>query len=502
MGYRYARITLPSSAAIHDIKSIPISSVQVQTGTFECDSPLVNRLVMNTLWSQRSNFIEVPTDCPQRDERLGWTGDAQVFAGTACYLHDSHTFLNKWLNDVLAEQTEEGAIPHVVPNPVRCNSTHFSNFVGSTGWGDVIHVLPLTLWEHYGDRDALMRAFPAMQRWIDYVWSISDGPIVRPPREWEKRGFSFGDWLQPSGRTDKPNATMGDDAAATIYLYIALNNTARVAHILGDTTVEQALQGRASEVKKAFAHEFITPGGRVAYNDQSSYALALLHDLVPEQHIEAARQHFIAAVRRTGTTIATGFIGTPALLPSLIKIGEPELAAELFLQESVPGWLYQVKQGATTIWERWDAIREDGAVFDPDMNSYNHYAYGAVCQWLFESVAGIKSNSENPGFKVIDLQPVILPELGSVTATYRSHQGDIRTHWRISGDRVIYEFTIPEGSVGHFEVKEPHSELHLNNLAVNPKEMGVIGSGSHTISFHLERLAQCMEKTNTALSNT
>lgn len=496
-GYRYARITLGGSARLESVESVPISSVQDVKGEFECGHSLVNQLVSNTRWSQRANFIEAPTDCPQRDERLGWTGDAQVFAGTACYLHDSHRFLKKWLSDVVAEQAEDGAIPHVVPDPTRRDNSKLPNFVGSTGWGDVIHVLPLTLWRHYGDRDALELAFPAMQRWVDYVWNISDGPIVRPPRGMTERGFSFGDWLQPGGSTEKPNSTIGDDAAATIYLYIALRNTAQVAGILNDAKTEAELQAKAEQVKQAFEHEFIAPSGRIGYNDQTSYALCFLYDLVPEQHIEAAKGYFVAAVKRTGGTIGTGFIGTPALLPALIKIGELKLAETLFLQESVPGWLYQVKQGATTIWERWDAIAEDGRIFDPDMNSYNHYAYGAVCEWLFAAVAGIRPAADQPGFKVVEFAPVVLPKLGPVAARHGSRHGDIEARWSIRDDRVDYEVVIPAGISGRFVLDEAVSELTLNGNAADAATLASLPAGQHRLSFRLPRLAEPMQAQDT-----
>ena len=214
-------MTIEGKAEITSIASVPISSVTTPAGSFVSGHALVNRLVENTIWSQRSNFIEVPTDCPQRDERLGWTGDAQVFAATACYLHDSHDFLRKWLRDVMADQRADGAMPHVVPDPTRLHPDKYPGFFGSTGWGDAICVVPWTLWLHYGDRAILEETLPAMVRWVDFVWSISDGPIVRPPRAWGARGFTFGDWLQPKGPSEKPLPTIGDDAAATIYLYIS-----------------------------------------------------------------------------------------------------------------------------------------------------------------------------------------------------------------------------------------------------------------------------------------
>lgn len=496
-GYRYARITLTGSARLEAVESVPISSVQEVTGEFECGHPLVNQLVSNTRWSQRANFIEAPTDCPQRDERLGWTGDAQVFAGTACYLHNSHRFLKKWLRDVIAEQAEDGAIPHVVPDPTRRDSSKLPNFVGSTGWGDVIHVLPLTLWRHYGDRQALELAFPAMQRWVDYVWNISAGPIVRPPRELDVRGFSFGDWLQPGGSTEKPNATIGDDAAATIYLYLALRNTAEVAGILNDAKIAAQLQAKAEQVKQAFEYEFIAPSGRIGYNDQTSYALCFLYDLVPEQHREAAKNYFVAAVKRTGGTIGTGFIGTPALLPALIKIGEPALAEELFLQESVPGWLYQVKQGATTIWERWNAIAADGRIFDPDMNSYNHYAYGAVCEWLFASVAGIRPAADQPGFDIVEFSPVVLPKLGPVSARHLCQHGEIAAQWSVKGDAVEYRLSIPAGVQGRFVIAEAVTELTLNGETASASTLAALPPGQHRLNFRLTRLANRMQALDT-----
>ena len=435
-GFRYARITLSPGVNLVSIESIPISSATRRSGWLSTGSSLVNRLVENTLWSQRGNFIEVPTDCPLRDERLGWTGDAQVFASTACYLFESQAFWRKWLRDVMADQRPDGAIPHFSPDPTRRHQEAMANACGSTGWGDAICVVPWVLWTHYGDRDILEETFPAMTRWVDFVWSISDGPIVMPPREWGARGFSFGDWLQPSGPTEKPFPTIGDDAAATIYLYISSVLTARIARVLGRAEDEARFLERARLVKAAFAQEFIAPSGRLVYDDQTSYALAIVHDLIPAEQLPAAKRYFKATIARAGGRIGTGFIGTPALLPALVKVGEVELAAAMFLQEEVPGWLYQVKRGATTIWERWDAIRADGSVFDPAMNSYNHHAYGAVCQWLFEAVAGFRPDAERPGFRHVQFEPTIIPALSPLQAAHDSAHGRIEAGWTVEGDAV------------------------------------------------------------------
>lgn len=480
-GFRYVRVTITGDARISEIASVPISSVTEVAASFTSGHPLVNRLVLNTVWSQRSNFIEVPTDCPQRDERLGWTGDAQVFSGTACYLADAHSFLSKWVRDLIADQREDGAIPHVSPDPTRMNPKDYPGFFGSTGWGDAIAIVPWQLYLHYGDTAILAEALPAMVKWVDFVWSISDGPIVSPPRQWGGRGFTFGDWLQPSGPSAKPLPTIGDDAAATIYLYITSSLVGRIARILGSTELAARMERMAGEVKAAFAREFITASGRLAYDDQTSYALAFLHDLIPEDKREAAKGYFRQTILRSDGRIGTGFIGTPALLPALLKIGEPGIAADVFLQEQSPGWLYQVKMGATTIWERWDAIAPDGTIYNPQMNSYNHYAYGAVCQWLFEQVAGFRPDSDDPGFRTVVFEPTVIPELSPVKASHQSPAGVVEAGWTVEGHKVRYDVTVPEASRGVLRL-HGHRNITVDGIAFAGGERD-LGPGPHSITF-------------------
>ncbi|MBD8065051.1 family 78 glycoside hydrolase catalytic domain [Devosia sp. PTR5] len=482
-GYRYVRVSIEGQAEILDMVSVPISSVTELKSGFSSGNPLVDRLFLNTVWSQRANFIEVPTDCPQRDERLGWTGDAQVFAGTAAYLGDVQGFFRKWIRDVMADQREDGAVPHVVPDPTRLNPDDYPGFFGSTGWGDAIAVVPWQVYLHYADKDLLTEALPAMVKWVDFVWSISDGPIVKPPRAWGARGFTFGDWLQPSGPSAKPLPTIGDDAAATMYLFITSTLVARIARIVGDATTAERLERLAADVKSAFAREFITPSGRLAYDDQTSYALAFLHDLIPQTQREAAKTYFKNAILRTDGRIGTGFIGTPALLPALVKIGEPSVAAQVFLQEQVPGWLYQVKMGATTIWERWDAIQPDGSIYNPQMNSYNHYAYGAVCQWLLEGVAGFRPDPEAPGFERIIFEPAIIPQLSPVKAHHDSPRGTIRAAWTIEGQAVRYEIEVPQGTNGVLRLSPLYRDATLDGSAIAAGDAD-LRPGRHLITFN------------------
>jgi alpha-L-rhamnosidase len=482
-GYRYARVTLEGGAQFLGIVSVPISSVTEVKASFTSANPLVDRLFLNTLWSQRSNFIEIPTDCPQRDERLGWTGDAQVFAGTACYLADAGDFFRKWLRDLMVDQRPDGAIPHVCPDPTRMQPEKYPGFFGSTGWGDAIYLVPWQLYLHYGDTDILAEVLPAMIKWVDFVWSISDGPVVSPPRAWGARGFSFGDWLQPSGPSAKPLPTISDETAATAYLYIAASRVARIAAMVGDEATSTRLAAMADKVRAAFAREFITPSGRVGGDDQTSYALAFAHDLIPADRIEDAKKHFRNAIARTDGRIGTGFIGTPELLPALIKIGERELATRLFLQEGLPGWLYQVKMGATTIWERWDAISPDGTIYNPQMNSYNHYAYGAVCQWLLEGVAGFRPDPEAPGFRKVIFEPLVIRELSPVAAHHDSPRGRIAASWRIDGDTVHYDFEVPESATGRLVLPAGASSLTLDGQPTSQQTINDIGPGPHTAIF-------------------
>ena len=478
-GFRYARVEIEGNAEVTRIEMLPLTSVPKVAGGFECGVPEVDRLVLNTIWSQRSNFIEVPTDCPQRDERLGWTGDAQVFAGTACWLADCESFLGKYLRDVRHDQRADGAVPHFSPDPtrlkpIRQRSTWAGEaeqvWAGSTGWGDVITVMPWQLYLHYGDDGVLKECFPAMVKWLDFLWSISDGPLIHPHSTWGDKGFTFGDWLQPVGDNRKPRPTISDDCAATIYHFISTDLAARIAGIIGETAAAERLQSRAGAIKKAFEAEYFSASGRLAHNDQTSYALAFLYGLVPDRYFDAAKGYFRRVIEDADYLIGTGFIGTPALLPALSQLGMNDLVEKVFLNRRVPGWLYQVDRGATTIWERWDAVGEDGTIYDPEMNSYNHYAYGAVCEFLFNDVAGVQPMAEAPGFDKVRLDPTVLPALGHVTMWHDCRHGRIAAAWRIEGDRVHYTVTLPDGCSG---------------VASELLGGGEYGPGTHEFSFNL-----------------
>ncbi len=486
MGFRFARVTITGQAELIAIAMVPVTSVPTRAGGFTSGIAAVNRLVDNTIWSQRSNFIEVPTDCPQRDERLGWTGDAQVFAGTACWLADSHTFLRKYLRDVIHDQRANGAVSHFSPDPTRLHPIDGrGEWAGSTGWGDAIVIIPWQLYLHYGDSAALEECFPAMLRWLDYLWGISNGPIIRPPALWGAHGFTFGDWLQPVGDNRKPRPTVADDCAATLYHFISTQLTAKIARILGETVEAARLEKRAEEIRAAFKHEFFSPSGRIAHNDQTSWSLAFLYGLVPPEYEEAARGYFRRVAEETEGVIGTGFIGTPALLPALTRLGMLDLAEKMFLNRKVPGWLYQVERGATSIWERWDALAEDGTIYDPDMNSYNHYAYGAVCQWLFEDVAGIKPREDKPGFEEVSFDPAILPALSPVSAWHDTRFGRIEAGWTLEEGTVTCRLVLPLGVTARLQARGDRKSLKADGIPVEQGEETKLEAGEHTITFSI-----------------
>ena len=486
-GFRYARVTLSGGAELVDIRQVPVTSVPVAAGGFTCGVPEVNRLVLNTIWSQRSNFIEIPTDCPQRDERLGWTGDAQVFAGTACWLADCESFLTKYLRDVRHDQRPDGAVPHFSPDPTRLHPiAGRGDWAGSTGWGDAIVIIPWQLYLHYGDTGVLAENFPAMLKWLDYLWNISGGPVIQPSATWGGHGFTFGDWIQPVGDNRKPRPTIADDCAATLYHFISTDLAAKIAGIIGKTAEAKALRDKAEVIRAAFRNEFFSPSGRIAHNDQTSWSLAFLYGLVPPEYHEAGKAYFRRVVEDADGLIGTGFIGTPAILPALTMHGMADLAEKIFLNRRVPGWLYQVDRGATSIWERWDALGEDGTIYDPDMNSYNHYAYGAVCQWLFEGVAGVAPVAEHPGFDEVTLNPLILPALSPVAAWHDCRHGRIEAGWSLSGDRVTYRVTLPEGCAGRLTANPARRDVTLSGQPVEVPAEGLrLPPGTHELTFRV-----------------
>ncbi|MHB1157776.1 MAG: glycoside hydrolase family 78 protein [Phycisphaerales bacterium] len=436
-GFRYVELEnrnkLPAREDI-EVTGIVLQSDTPATGTFECGNPLINQLQHNIQWGQRGNFLEAPTDCPQRDERLGWTGDAQVFVRTACFNMDVSGFFTKWTQDLRDAQAEAGSYPMVAPNK------GFTGADGGPAWAEAGVICPWTIYQCYGDRRILERHYDSMVRFIDFLKSTSD-QLIRPAQR-EGLFGGFGDWLA----TDAPNpgaAPTPKRLIGTAYFARSVQLLARIAAIIGRDADAARYQKLWTEIKTAFNEEFVTQRGLVGGNTQTSYLLALGFDLIDDDRKPRVIDHMIHAFKAANWHLATGFVGTPLIAPVLTACGKTDVAYRILLQQTYPGWLYTVLQGATTMWERWNSWTRDKGFGDPGMNSFNHYAYGCIGQWLYATVAGIDLDDSDPGYHHIIVKPTPGGELTYAKASLQSQYGPIATHWQLTADRFTLELTVP-----------------------------------------------------------
>lgn len=449
-GFRYLRLTqFPGEGFPASITGIAIHSQMEQVGQFTCGHPLVNQLHHNIIWGQKSNFVDVPTDCPQRDERLGWTGDAQAFIRAACYNFDTLAFYKKWLRDLALCQYPGGGVPNFVPSQMteeqRCKPEPRGDEV-SSAWADAATICPWQLYLSYSDELVLRDQFDSMKRWVDYVRQTGDAEEL-----WDT-GFHFGDWLAQDGEGVAEGGARGKTDVYLIATAMFANSTdllVRAGRVLGKDMAEyEALhQG----IVKAFRKRFM-PGGVFLDPTQTACVLALQFGLAedPQRTVNTLAD----LIKQAGTKLQTGFVGTPYLLHVLSDHGHQNLAYDLLLQEDCPSWLFSVKQGATTIWERWDGIRSDGTLNNPGMNSFNHYAFGAVGDWLFGKAAGIEPLEEFPGYQKVRIAPLTDKRLDFVRASLKTPHGTVRSAWAYGVDSLRYEITIPKGMTA--QVVLPH----------------------------------------------
>ena len=432
-GFRYAEVEgWPGQPRAEDLHAVVCHSDLERTGWFACSDPLLNRLHENVVWSMRGNFLDIPTDCPQRDERLGWTGDIQVFAPTATFLYDSAGFLSSWLADLAAEQRDAaGVVPFVVPNVIDGPA------VPATAWGDAAVIVPWVLYQRYGDARILDIQFESMRAWVDLITERAGKTYL-----WDT-GFQFGDWLDPAAPPDKPAAARTDPSlVATAYFARSAELTGRVAGILGRSDDEAHYLALAARVRDAFATEYVSPSGRLVSDAPTAYALALqfglLRDAVQRRHAGA---RLAALTRESGYRVSTGFVGTPLICDALCSVGAYDAAYRLLTQRACPSWLYPVTMGATTIWERWDSLLPDGSVNPGDMTSFNHYALGAVTDWLHRTVAGLAPAA--PGYRRIEVRPRPGGGLTQARARHRTPYGYADVAWRIVGEEITVEVIVP-----------------------------------------------------------
>jgi alpha-L-rhamnosidase len=423
-GFRYVAIAgYPGEVTPADLTGVVVHSDMDVTGTLETSDPMIDRLQRNIGWGQRGNFLDVPTDCPQRDERLGWTGDAQVFARTAAFNMDVAGFFTKWLGDASVDQFEDGRVPHVVPNVLGSSGGQPAG--GSAGWGDVAVIIPWTMYLTYGDTRILERQYASMARWVEFERVRAGDDFI-----WDGDPH-FGDWLAfATTRADYPGATTGKDLIATAFFAHSTELMARVALVLGKKEDAARYRAQFEHIKDAFLKEFVTPKGRIGENTQTAYVLALHFDLLPEAMRAQAAARLARDVRERGH-LTTGFLGTPYLCHVLSRFGYLEEAYRLLNRREYPSWLYPVTQGATTIWERWDGQKPDGSFQDPSMNSFNHYAYGAIGDWMYQVMAGIDLDPAAPGYKHTIVRPRPGGEVTRVKATHQTPYGTVSSGWSI-----------------------------------------------------------------------
>ena len=489
MGFRYVKVSkYPGEVDPGNFKAIALYSDMAPTGDFTCSNPLLNQLQQNIQWGQKGNFVDIPTDCPQRDERLGWTGDAQAFFRTAAYNMNVNNFFAKWLKDLSADQNDNGSIPFVIPNVLGPGAA------GSAGWADAGTIIPWETYLLYGDKKILEDQYPSMKAWVEYIRSVSKDDL------WNS-GFHFGDWL-----FYRPDDDNSGRAAVTERYYItqcfyaySTQLLINAAEVLGNTEDVAFYSELLERIKAAFLNEFMSPSGRLGPNTQTSYVLALQFDLLPEELRLQAAKRLADNIESYGFHLTTGFLGTPYLNNVLSRFGQVDVAFKLLMQETYPSWLYPVKMGATTIWERWDGIKPDSTFQTPGMNSYNHYAYGAIGDWMYRNVAGINMSEEGPGYKSIIIRPIPGGGLTQAEGNLKTYYGTIISGWKIEGETYSQNVSIPVNTTAIINIPADSIEkvrqggkpiIQSNDMVVLGIEDGFVrirtGSGNYRFTVKLD----------------
>lgn len=475
-GYRYVKVEGITNLHKEDLKGFAYYSDIEEKGSIHTGHELVNRLIENIRWGLQSNFVDVPTDCPQRDERMGWTGDAQVFSPTATYLKDTYAFYAKYLYDMAKEQSAlSGKVPVVVPS---CKEEHTSSV-----WGDAACIMPWNLYLFYGDRSILEDQFESMKAWVDYIRSV-DGKN----HGW-RYVFHYGDWLSldnPAGGAEQVFGATDEEFIANLYYAVSAGLVAKAAKVLGKTTEEEEYENLSKEQFAVVKREYYSATGRCCIKTQTALILTLKYHL--SENEELTKKQLLKLFEDSKEKLKTGFVGTPLLCNVLSDNGLDALAYKLLLNEEYPGWLNEVKLGATTVWERWNSLLSDGTISGITMNSMNHYAYGSIAEWLFRHSAGIDFSEDAPGCTSAKFIPVLSFALRSMEAQYDSPSGIYKSTWKLSDpSHVTLSFTVPFGCTAALRLPLAKEEVYQDTR--NPMFADVrdgvchLVSGDYTVSY-------------------
>jgi alpha-L-rhamnosidase len=444
-GFRYVQVSgLASKPRLEDLVGRQVNSAMAEAGTFESSSPLLTKLWQNVRWTQRDNMIGIPTDCPQRDERLGWMGDIQVFSGTSIFNADMGAFFTKWMGDVRDAQTPDGRFADFSPQPFRQRLVDMkrADFMGAPGWGDAGVVVPWRLWQQYGDKRQLLENYDASRRWVGFIRANN------PDLLWKnKRGNDYGDWLNADTMNDPTMPRTGGEVPkpvfATMMFAYATDLVSRMAAVLGHDAEAREYRALFNDIKAAFNTAYVTADGRIDGNTQAGYALALHFDLLPEGKRAAAVAHMLEGIDIYHGHMSTGFHSTYRMMLELSRAGRSDVAYKLINNTTFPSWGYSIENGATTIWERWDGYVKGRGFQDKGMNSFNHYAIGAVAEWMYRVILGIDNDDDRPGYERFVLHPIPGGGLTWAKGSYESIRGKIESNWRTEGATFIEEVTIP-----------------------------------------------------------
>ena len=481
-GFRFIKIeNYPGEIKPENFTAVTLYSDMKPTGIFTSSNALINQLQHNIQWGQRGNFLDVPTDCPQRDERLGWTGDAQAFSRTATFNFGVNNFFLKWMKDVAADQGADGKVPFVIPNVLGPGAG------GSTGWADVATIIPWNIYLAYGDKKILENQYPSMKAWVKYMTDSSKNNL------WN-HGFHFGDWLfyRPFDDNDGRSAVTDKYLIAQCFYANSVQLLINTAKVLNNAADEATYTALLQKVKDAFLKEYLTPNGRLISGTQTAYVLALNFDMLPENLRPQAAERLAENVKSYDNHLTTGFLGTPYLCHVLTRFGYTDIAYKLLLQQDYPSWLYPVKMGATTIWERWDGQKPDSSFQTPGMNSFNHYAYGAIGDWMYRKMVGLDTYEDGAGYKHIKIQPHIGGGFTNAAASLQTYYGTVSSGWKIDNDKLLLDVEIPANTTATIYIPATNAAIvtesgkalsSLADVKVSGTEEGYvvlqIGSGKY-----------------------